>query len=152
MKHVKIDPISGCWEWQASCYPAGYGAIKVNRHVIGAHRYAYMVFRGPIPRGLFVMHACDNRLCCNPAHLSLGTPRENVLDMMRKGRNRNANQRNDWSLRLLRDMSLSHQELADIMGCDRKTVRRKRRSIGIDRSAYGGGAQAWLRRKHNTLA
>ena len=35
------------------------------------------------------MYSCDNRRCCNPKHLSVGTNRENALDMMRKGRGRN---------------------------------------------------------------
>ena len=32
------------------------------------------------------MHICDNPPCCNPSHLAVGTMKDNVHDMMRKGR------------------------------------------------------------------
>ncbi len=53
---------------------------------MGAHRYSYMLHKGTIAPGMFVMHACDNKLCVNPDHLSLGTPRDNTQDMIAKGR------------------------------------------------------------------
>ena len=56
-----------------------------------AHRAAWEVANGPIPdgegwHGTVVLHTCDNRLCCNPAHLRLGTQADNVRDMDAKGR------------------------------------------------------------------
>jgi hypothetical protein len=50
------------------------------------HRYAYEITKGPIPPGMLVMHSCDNPRCVNPNHLSLGTPKDNTQDMLRKGR------------------------------------------------------------------
>lgn len=47
-----------------------------------------MIHRGPIPRGLFVMHSCDRPKCCNPEHLSVGTHWDNMADMRAKGRGR----------------------------------------------------------------
>ena len=49
-------------------------------------REAWELANGPIPDGMFVCHTCDNPPCCNPAHLFLGTPSENVLDAVAKGR------------------------------------------------------------------
>lgn len=88
---------SGCWEWTASrdgeprsptANPRGrYGRFALDgTHMIGAHRAAYLLFRGSIPEGRKVLHACDNPPCVNPAHLFLGTTQDNSDDKLAKGR------------------------------------------------------------------
>ncbi len=79
-----------CWEWKQSISELGYGKAKFQTKSIGAHRLAYKFAKGEIPKGLYVCHACDNRKCINPAHLFLGTQRDNVQDSVRKGRRRYA--------------------------------------------------------------
>jgi hypothetical protein len=83
---------SGCVEWIASGLPTGYGQFKVpgTRMNIVAHRWAWQEKHGPIPKGLFVCHRCDNPKCVNVDHLFLGTPKDNVDDMIAKGRKVNA--------------------------------------------------------------
>ena len=83
------EPNTGCWLWMDCAHEFGYGLLKIGGRkgpVVRAHRYAWELHNGPIPRGLFVCHRCDNPPCCNPAHLFLGTNADNVRDMRRKGR------------------------------------------------------------------
>jgi len=73
---VQINPITTCWRWCGSKHPDGYGVIGSTP----AHRVAYLLFVGPIPDGMTVDHGCQNRLCLNPAHLSLKTLEDNGRD------------------------------------------------------------------------
>jgi hypothetical protein len=78
---------SGCWEWSgAQTLSCGYGVLTINRVRVRAHRLAWELVHGPVPAGMFVCHHCDNPRCVRPAHLFLGTPRDNVEDMIAKGR------------------------------------------------------------------
>lgn len=81
---------SECWLWtgRVTSHAWGeYGRFWVTDvGYVRAHRYSYELVNGPLPDGLFVMHACDNPRCVNPAHLSTGTHTDNMRDMATKGR------------------------------------------------------------------
>lgn len=78
-----------CWFFPVGpVNPEGYRRIIWNGRTIMSHRLVYEVFVGSIPKGLRVLHSCDNPPCCNPGHLSVGTDADNQADKVRKGRSK----------------------------------------------------------------
>lgn len=93
-RHVPFDKAferrgeKECWPWLRLKTKEGYGRYwdPDAEHVIGAHRFSYIRSKGAIPKGMHVCHECDNPSCVNPAHLFLGTFRDNMNDMRSKKR------------------------------------------------------------------
>lgn len=82
----KTKRAGSCLEWQAYRDKAGYGGYNLEGKTCSAHRASWRIFKGDIPPGMHVLHRCDNRCCVNPDHLFLGTHKDNMDDMTRKGR------------------------------------------------------------------
>src|SRR5712691_475593 len=90
-----LDPVLGdnrCWEWPKHRNSDGYGgfALYLNngKKEERTHRVAWILAYGLIPKGMSVLHHCDNPPCCRPSHLFLGRQRDNIYDMFIKKRNR----------------------------------------------------------------
>lgn len=95
-----VNKTEGCWIWvggttknrkprKPSENKHIYGQFywkEIGRNSIAAHRASYLLFVGKIPEGLLVRHSCDNGLCVNPEHLELGTHKDNMKDMIERGR------------------------------------------------------------------
>ena len=90
--HLAPPDDNGCRLWTGAVSRNGYGAVKLHGRMTSAHRAAWTYARGPIPTGMFVLHRCDVRRCCEPEHLFLGAQADNMRDMSAKGR-----YRNQWS-------------------------------------------------------
>lgn len=88
-RYVRVAE-TGCWEHGGYVLPNGYGTVCVQGRSYRAHRLAYELWCGPIPAGKLVLHNCDNRKCINPAHLRVGTAKENSMDVVLKGYHPNA--------------------------------------------------------------
>lgn len=82
----KVIKREGCWGWTGDTRWDGYGRFRYLRKAVFAHRVSYELHHGPIPAGMGVMHSCDTPECVNPAHLSLGSHDDNMLDKRLKGR------------------------------------------------------------------
>lgn len=119
---------AGCHEW-TSTLARGYGRFwVVGRGQVHAHRFAYEMAYGPIPKGLCVLHKCDNPKCVNPDHLYAGDYTDNARDMVNRGRH--------WGRRLLADDDvktivsllgegrLSQREIGEKFGVSQITVSR----------------------------
>lgn len=67
LKNIRIN-LNGCWDWIASKNRGGYGNFT-SGIIIGAHRYSYRLFNGPLIKDFCIDHICRNRSCVNPDHL-----------------------------------------------------------------------------------
>jgi hypothetical protein len=77
-----------CWNYTKGLDRDGYGHFYFDGKTYRAHRAVYKVSKGPIPKGYYVCHTCDNPTCCNPEHLIIGTPKENMRQMAERGRSK----------------------------------------------------------------
>lgn len=77
-----------CREWQGGKNGAGYGRLKREGRMWFVHRWVWTLANGPIPKGIKVLHRCDNPPCFRLDHLFLGDQAQNIADMTSKGRQR----------------------------------------------------------------
>lgn len=101
---AKVDRRSDdeCWLWQASVSSCGYGQFNIGGKVFISSRVAWALVKATEPGEQQVCHHCDTPACCNPAHLFLGTQRDNIADMVAKNRARSGGARGErqWKTRL----------------------------------------------------
>lgn len=129
MSKIEFIPFHACWEWIGNRKPNGYGRIDIAKKSYAAHRLAYELFIGPIVRGLFVCHKCDNPSCVNPLHLFLGTHTDNMADRNAKGRGNMPKGVNHHKAKLraidianIRASSLSSRKLATHYGVSHHNI------------------------------
>ena len=131
LSKVKIRKPHECWEWQGAFWSTGYGRAYISGKSVGAHRVVFEIFKGPIPPGFCVLHKCDNPRCCNPAHLFLGTHKDNVKDKVIKGRQAKGEKNSQAKLteeevcriRYLYDNKLANQvQIAEMFGMSQQEI------------------------------
>lgn len=88
----KVEKTSTCWVWRAKRIHAGYGQFwpgppaKAGEYVLATHFAWKLAYHQIVPKGLWVLHRCDNPPCVRIDHLFLGTRTDNAHDMAMKGR------------------------------------------------------------------
>jgi hypothetical protein len=119
---------NGCWE-VTSHLPGKNGYVELRRKNkrLYAHREVYKKAFGPIPKGMFVCHKCDNKLCVNPAHLEIGTNEKNLHDMWDRGLgpmgSRNGHAKlTEMDVVNLRESDLPGNFLAKLFGVSQATI------------------------------
>lgn len=130
----RVKKQNGCWEWQGAKNSTGYGTLSFHGKAATAHRVAAF-FSGLVSdiaapkdrRGSgFILHECDNRSCCNPLHMRVGSYAANQLDAYKRNRRSallgwshpNAKQTKE-SIILIRDMyahGVSQEAIARLLG------------------------------------
>lgn len=137
-RHVDIRSNDQCWPYTGALDWKGYGIFSIGKKSYRAHRIALKAVK-EFPDALHVLHACDNRSCCNPAHLFLGTNEDNVADKMNKGRHRAPKGEAQGRSKLtepeaffIRYSDMDAKSLADVFEISVMTVRdiKNRRSWG----------------------
>jgi len=126
---VKRGNSSECWLWTGVVRPCGYGRLVYKRKYISAHRYALLTKEKPPRNGMMACHACDNPLCCNPAHLWWGTASENSRDAAVKGRLGKSRKLDAREVLRLRASGLRPHEIAVHLGCSSSSVARLLRAV-----------------------
>lgn len=92
-----VNKTKKCWLWTGSRYQRGAGAFFDGSKNTRASRWSYEYHIGPIKKGYFVCHKCDEPLCVNPEHLFLGTHADNMKDMTLKERHWSQTRKDKWN-------------------------------------------------------
>jgi predicted XRE-type DNA-binding protein len=128
-----------CWPWQqapgATSYdmktgaksikskPRPYFTVQGRKHM--ATRLVYELVNGvEITPDQFILHQCDNSMCCNPKHMRLGTHDENMKEMVERDRHGLPHDTVKRIRVALMQKKLTQQEIADLTGVSRATIGR----------------------------
>lgn len=130
-----VHKTKDCWIWTASKSKSGYGKTSYHENnklkSIETHRASWEIEYGLIPRGICVLHRCDEPGCVNPKHLFLGTSLDNVRDRdlknrQMKGEKNHLSKLTNKKVRIVRKMAergnFTHQKIADKFGVTQATI------------------------------
>ena len=85
-ERMSVDEQTGCWLWHGAKTKRGYGVAGFNGRMRLVHREVWRISVAEIQNGKFLCHTCDNPQCINPAHCYVGTHKDNMRDMVSRGR------------------------------------------------------------------
>jgi len=109
--YSKVKKTYSCWNWIGGKDKNNCGKFLINRKTYRANRASWQIHKSKIPENLFVLHKCDNPSCVRPSHLFLGTQKDNMRDMVLKGRTVNQRGENNRRAKLTEDKVRKIREL-----------------------------------------
>ena len=68
---AKVRKTVACWLWTACTDQKGFGLFGFAGGLVRAHRFSWLLHKGPIPDNHKVRQSCGNRRCVRPAHLRM---------------------------------------------------------------------------------
>lgn len=121
-KQINMGDDDDCWEWIGAINKKdGRPYFTVDRRKRPAYAIVLEMFSGEAQRDRYVLHQCDNPICCNPHHLKWGTHQENMDEM--KARERHGLPKIVLNaMYKLRIKGKTYEEIADLYGVDRTAV------------------------------
>ena len=128
----KINKTETCWLWTAALCHFGHGNFWNNGRNVKANRFAYELWKGPIPPDMCVRHTCDEPSCVNPEHLLLGTQQDNMRDKVERNRQAKGEKNGSAKLtedivreiRILRGFDFTTAELSNTYKVNKSTILR----------------------------
>jgi HNH endonuclease len=120
--------------WPLIRVPKRYGSMGKTplRKRTSIHKAVFESMHRPLGPDEFACHSCDNKWCCNPAHLWPGTTTDNMRDASQKGLLARGSDvvhsvLTEAQVRIIREFSFalfSHREVADVLGCNKESIGR----------------------------
>lgn len=129
---LSMGALNECWIWHGPTNTKGYGKVYHKAAYHTAHNWFYEFFTNQkaVPP---MMHSCDNKLCCNPYHLSSGTHKQNMQDAVRRGIRGRAQKLTLEQVQDIKESTLSTKELAELLNVSVACIKKVRsgRSFGF---------------------
>lgn len=125
--HVKKGKKNECWEWEGFTDKDGYGKMRTEGTNEGVHRVSFRIHGGNIPKGMKVLHKCNNPPCCNPNHLYCGNQTQNMQDRIKAGNFKYGQDHHnsvisDETVKMIKEDTGTYKFLAEKYGCSASQV------------------------------
>lgn len=142
MSGYSVCPDMGCWIWNGATYQNGYGWLKAFGQVVSAHRLSFELHKGPIPKGMHILHSCDVKACVNPDHLRAGTHADNMKEAADRGLMRSGARHPQFGVSQKRP---NQANKVSVLGKEYESQKSAERALGLG----SGTVRYWIKNNPN---